>query len=63
MSGLDIDTNGDNRENKSEDKIDLKRREDLLTKLKLLAITEEEDDFDSDSDIESEDNSFNNDID
>jgi len=64
MSGLDIDTNGDDKENKSEDKTDLKRREDLLTKLKSLAITEEEDDnFDSDSDIESEDNSSNNDID
>lgn len=64
-SGLDIDTNGDDRENKSEDKTDLKRREDLLTKLKSLAITEDEDDFDSDSDIdiESEDNSSNNDID
>lgn len=63
MVGSDIDTNGD-RENKSENKTDSQKREDLLTKLKSLAITEEEDDnFDSDSDVESTDSSSNNDID
>ncbi|KAM0732540.1 Uncharacterized protein ACS0PU_000701 [Formica fusca] len=53
---------GDGKD-KSEDKTDSKGREDLLTKLKSLAIVGEEDDnFDSDTDIESKDNNFNNDI-
>lgn len=62
MSRLDIDTNRDDRENKNENETDSKRREDLLTKLKSLAIMEEEDDsYGSDTNIESEDNSSNND--
>ncbi|XP_072752089.1 uncharacterized protein [Anoplolepis gracilipes] len=44
ISGLDTDTNESNSKNKNEDKIDSKEREDLLIKLKSLAITEEEDD-------------------
>ncbi|XP_070164093.1 uncharacterized protein C9orf85 homolog isoform X2 [Polyergus mexicanus] len=54
---------GDDGKDNSEDKTDSKGREDLLTKLKSLAIIEVEDDnFDSNTDIESKDNNFNNDI-
>lgn len=63
MSGSDTDTNGGDDKDKSENKTDFKGREDLLTKLKSLAIIGEEDDnFDSDTDIESKDNNFSNDI-
>lgn len=63
MSGSDTDINGGDGKDKCEDKIDSKGREDLLIKLKSLAIIGEEDDtFDSDTDIESKDNNFSNDI-
>ncbi|XP_050448744.1 uncharacterized protein LOC126850107 [Cataglyphis hispanica] len=63
MSGSDIDINKCEVKDKSEDKTDSKGREDLLIKLKSLAIIGEEDDtFNSDTDIESKDNNFSDDI-
>lgn len=59
-SGLNTDTNKTDGKDMREDVMGSRSREDLLLKLKLLAITEEDDDFNSDDDDEKDDINFDN---
>lgn len=61
ISGFDTDTDRINSKDRNEGKISPKKREDLLMKLKSLAIIEDDDDIDSDTNNGRENDNFDSD--